>query len=55
MSIDKAVENAMVSVQMEGYEVDDECIRWCKQLLRKEISYEQYLAFVKQKSSAAIL
>ena len=54
MSIDKAVENAMVSVQMEGYEVDDECVLRCKQLLRKEISYEQYLAFVKQKSGVTI-
>lgn len=54
MSIDKAIENAVASVKMEGYQVDSECIHWCKKLLEKEISMEQYIALVKQKSGVAV-
>ena len=50
MSVDKAIENAVASVKMEGYMVDSECVQWCKKLLEKEISMEQYIALVKQKS-----
>lgn len=50
MSIDKAIETASASVKMEGYQIDTECVQWCKQLLEKEISMEQYIALVKQKS-----
>ena len=50
MSIDKAVENAVASVKMEGYQIDNECILWCKKLLGNKISLEQYIALVKQKS-----
>ena len=50
MSIDKAIENAVASVIMEGYQVDSECIRWCERLLKKEIDMEQYIALVKQKA-----
>lgn len=54
MSTDKAIENAVASVKMEGYHLDNECILWCKKLLEKEIDMEQYIAFVKQKSGAQI-
>ena len=50
MSIDKAIENAVASVKMEGYQVDSECVQWCKQLLENKISMEQYITLVKQKS-----
>lgn len=50
MSTDKAIENAVASVKMEGLQVDSECVQWCKKLLEKEISMEQYIALVKQKS-----
>ena len=50
MSIDKAIENAVASVKMEGFQVDSECVQWCKKLLEKEISMEQYITLVKQKS-----
>ena len=53
MLIDKAVENAIASVEMEGYQIDDDCVQWCKQLLGKEITLEQYIALVKQKSGVA--
>ena len=50
MPIDKAIENAVASVKMEGYQVDSECVQWCKQLLENKISMEQYITLVKQKS-----
>ncbi len=50
MSIDKAIENAVASIKMEGYQIDNECVEWCKKLLGNEISMEQYIALVKQKS-----
>ena len=50
VSVDKAIENAVASVKMEGYKVDDECMRWCKQLLENKINMEQYISFVKQKT-----
>ena len=50
MSIEKAIKNAVASVRMEGYQVDNECIQWCKKLLENEINMEQYIALVKQKS-----
>ena len=50
MSIDKAVENAVASVKMEGYQIDNECVGWCKKLLEKEINMEQYIALIKQKT-----
>ena len=54
MSVDKAIENAVASVKMEGYVVDGECVQWCKKLLENEINMEQYIAFVKQKSGVAV-
>lgn len=48
MSIDKAIENAAASVRMEGYQINSECVQWCKKLLKKEISLEQYIALVKK-------
>ena len=50
MSIDKAIENAVASIKMEGYQIDNECVELCKKLLGNEISMEQYIALVKQKS-----
>ena len=44
MSVDKAIENTVASVKMEGYQVDSECVQWCKQLLENKISMEQYVA-----------
>ncbi len=53
MSIDKAIENAIASVKMEGYQVDSECVEWCRKLLEKEINMAQYIELVKQKSGVA--
>ena len=54
VSTDKVIENAVASVKMEGYQVDNECIQWCKKLLENEISMEQYIALVKQKTGVAV-
>lgn len=54
MSVDKAIENAVASVEMEGYHVDNECLKWCKKLLENEINMEQYISLVKQKSGVAL-
>ena len=50
MSIDKAINSAISSIKMEGYQIDNECVAWCKKLLENEITLEQYIAMVKQKS-----
>ena len=54
MSIDKAIKNAVASVEMEGYQIDNECISWCKKLLNQEINMEQYITLLKNKSGAII-
>ena len=54
MSTDKVVQNAVASVKMEGYQVDDECVQWCKNLLDNKISMEQYIALVKQKTGVVV-
>lgn len=50
MSIDNAIKNAVASLNIEGYQVDSECITWCEQLLRNEINMEEYINLVKQNS-----
>lgn len=53
MSVNEAIENAVSSLEMEGYEIDAESKKWCKQLLENEISFEQYIALVKKKSGVS--
>ena len=50
MSIDGAIENAVASVKMEGFQIDNESVIWCKELLEGKINFEQYLLLVKQKA-----
>ena len=47
-SREKAVENAVASVEMEGFHVDKETKKMCERLLKGEITYDEYLAFVLQ-------
>lgn len=47
-SREKAVENAAASVEMEGFHVDEETKIMCERLLKGEIAYDEYLAFVLQ-------
>ena len=50
MSIDKALEFAVASVEMEGYKADEQCLEWSKKALNGEISTEQYIQLVLQKA-----
>lgn len=49
MTIERAIQNAKASVEMEGIPISDETLELCRQLLEHEISYEEYLrlAFAK--------
>ena len=50
MSIDRAINNAAASVEMEGYHIDEKSREWCRMLLNKELSMEQYIQLVKEKA-----
>ncbi len=47
---EQAMNNALASVNMEGLFVDEQSKNWCKMLLLNEITMEQYISFVKEKS-----
>lgn len=49
-SYDKAIENAVTSVEMEGYQIDEQSKEWCKKLLLNEITMEEYIELVKLKA-----
>lgn len=50
MSIEKAIEIAAASVEMEGFQVDKQSREWCRQLLQGEITMEQYIRLAKEKA-----
>ena len=45
--IEKAINNAVFSTEMEGYIIDDTAKELCRKLLKKEITMEEYISFVK--------
>ena len=45
-AIQKAMENAEASINMEGLYVSDSCKELCKKLLEKEITFEEYMRLV---------
>lgn len=49
-SYDKAIENVVASVEMEGYQIDEQSKEWCKKLLLNEITMEEYIELVKLKT-----
>ena len=49
-TIDKTIANAVASVEMEGLHIDEQSKIWCKQLLLKEITMEEYIDLVTQKA-----
>ena len=49
-SYDKAIENAVASVEMEGYTIDSKSKEWCQKLLRNEITMQEYISLVKKKA-----
>ena len=46
MSINKAIENSVASVEMEGYHIDEQCKEWCRKLLSGELTMEEYIVLV---------
>ena len=50
MTIDSAIENAAASIEIEGFSIDAESKIWCRQLLEKEITMDQYIELVKKKA-----
>ena len=50
MSIDKAIENSAASVEMAGYQIDEQCKDWCRKLLQGELTMEEYIVLVKQRA-----
>ena len=42
-SIDRSIQTAEVSLQMEGYTVSDACKELCQKMLAGEITLEEYL------------
>lgn len=53
MSVDKAIKNAVASIEMEGFEVDEQSVEWCRMLLNNEITMEQYISLVKKSAGVA--
>lgn len=50
MSIEKAINNAAASVEMEGYHIDEQSRILCRQLLEKQITMDQYIELAKQRA-----
>ena len=48
-AIDKSIQAAAASLEMEGFSVDPQCVELCRLLLADEISMEEYLARVTPK------
>ena len=49
-SIDRSVENAAASVEMEGFHIDEECKDWCRLVLMNQMSKEEYLNLLLKKA-----
>lgn len=48
--IEKSIRTATASLEMEGFSVDERAKLWCKKLLNKEITMEEYISLVKAKA-----
>lgn len=42
-SLQRAMKNAEASINMEGLNVSDRCKELCEKLMKKEITFEEYL------------
>ena len=45
-SLKKAMDNAEASINMEGLFVSDVCRELCEKLMKKEITFEEYLKII---------
>ncbi len=49
-----AINNAEVSLNMEGLSVTEQTKKLCERLLKKEISLAEYISMVKQKAGVTL-
>ena len=45
-ALQKAMDNAEASINMEGLHVSDHCKALCEKLLKKEITFEEYMKLI---------
>lgn len=45
-SLKKAMDNAEASINMEGLHVSDSCRELCEKLMKKEITFEEYIKII---------
>ena len=43
-ALQKAIDNAEVSINMEGVQISASCKKLCEKLLKNEITFEEYLS-----------
>ena len=43
-ALQKAIDNAEVSINMEGLQISASCKKLCEKLLKNEITFEEYLS-----------
>lgn len=44
--IENSIRTAMMSLEMEGLHVDEQCATWCRQMLSGKLTMDDYLALV---------
>ena len=52
-ALNQIIEDAASSVEMEGYQIDQQSRLWCRQLMNREITFDEYIALVKAKAEVA--
>ncbi len=53
-TIEKSIKNASASLKIEGYSIDEQAKKWCRQLLNGEITMQEYICFAKQKAGVNV-
>ncbi len=52
--IENAIKNAAFSAEVEGYTIGEQEKEWCRQLLKSEITMQEYIALVKREAGVSI-
>lgn len=50
MTLENAIDRGIANVEIEWFTVDEKMREWCKKLLKKEITYEEYIALLREKA-----